>query len=132
MSSQNVRNKLNALFEVEKYGKGAFYKEAGTTNKSLNTVLGMSGSKGRQASTFDAGWKFFKLRQMREKTAKVAIPAVSKKRKSTDGRLMRLLRRLRRRLRHLMLIFQRCTSQTKKTIAWKSMVRLFPHPLPYC
>lgn len=86
MSPQLVRNKLNALFDVEKYGKGKFCEEAGTTNKSLNTFMKMSGSNGRQTSAYGAGWKFFKLRQMREKDAKETDKkAQPKKRKSTGG-----------------------------------------------
>lgn len=86
MSPQLVRSKLNALLDVEKYGKGKFCDEAGTTNKSLNAFMKMSDSNGRQTSAFDAGWKFFKLRQLREKHAKEADKAQQpKKRKSTGG-----------------------------------------------
>ncbi|TID27577.1 hypothetical protein E2P81_ATG00332 [Venturia nashicola] len=85
MSPQLVRTKLNALFDVEKYGKGKFCDEAGTTNKSLNTFMNMSGSNGRQTSAYEAGWKFFKLRQLREKATKEADKAQQKKRKSAGG-----------------------------------------------
>lgn len=86
MSPQLVRNKLNELFDVEKYGKGKFCEKRGTTNKSLNTFMKMTGSNGRQTSAYEAGWKFFKLRQLNEKFAKEMEKAQQpKKRKSAGG-----------------------------------------------